>query len=210
MAQQRIWGNTTPAAPADIVSFGRGGQGYIYDMETGFMVTAERTNPIFDFSSTDKSVANAEFLTNLSEAKKIGSTMAVDVVQLGFRVSKIDGSECSPAEVAAMKALLASARVKLTYGSNDTVVGEFAGQHIMAPVDNLCADTTATAMSQAGGVNCSSWINLPVSIPMQPNVNIGGTVRFTLPVPAALLPANPGDPELFAFKVILAGYKQVK
>lgn len=210
MAQQRIWGNTTPAAPADIVSFGRGGQGYIYDMETGFMVTAERTNPIFDFSSTDKSVANAEFLTNLTEAKKIGSTMAVDVVQLGFRVSKIDGSECSPAEVAAMKALLASARVKLTYGSNDTVVGEFAGQHIMAPVDNLCADTTATAMSQAGGVNCSSWINLPVSIPMQPNVNIGGTVRFTLPVPAALLPANPGDPELFAFKVILAGYKQVK
>lgn len=210
MAQQRIWGNTTPAAPADIVSFGRGGQGYIYDMETGFMVTAERTNPIFDFSSTDKSVANAEFLTNLTEAKKIGSTMAVDVVQLGFRVSKIDGSECSPAEVAAMKALLASARVKLTYGSNDTVVGEFAGQHIMAPVDNLCADTTATAMSQAGGVNCSSWINLPVSIPMQPNVNIGGTVRFTLPVPAALLPADPGDPELFAFKVILAGYKQVK
>lgn len=207
---QKIWGNVNPAAPASIVSFGPGGQGYIYDMETGFMVTGERTNPIFDFSSTDKSVANAEFLTNLTEAKKIGSTMAVDVVQLGFRVSKIDGSECSPAEVAAMKALLASARVKLTYGSNDTVVGEFAGQHIMAPVDNLCADTTATAMSQAGGVNCSSWINLPVSIPMQPNVNIGGTVRFTLPVPAALLPANPGDPELFAFKVILAGYKQVK
>lgn len=207
---QNIWGNTTPASPAKIVSFGPGGQGYIYDMETGFMVTAERTNPIFDFSSTDKSVANAEFLTNLTEAKKIGSTMAVDVVQLGFRVSKIDGSECSPAEVAAMKALLASARVKLTYGSNDTVIGEFAGQHIMAPVDNICADTTATAMSQAGGMNCTSWINLPVSIPMQPNVNIGGTVRFTLPVPAALLPANPGDPELFAFKVILAGYKQVK
>ena len=207
---QKIWGNTNPAAPASIVSFGPGGQGYIYDMETGFMVTSERTNPIFDFSSTDKSVANAEFLTNLTEAKKIGSTMAVDVVQLGFRVSKIDGSECSPAEVAAMKALLASARVKLTYGSNDTVVGEFAGQHIMAPVDNLCSDTTATAMSQAGGINCTSWINLPVSIPMQPNVNIGGTVRFTLPVPAALLPANPGDPELFAFKVILAGYKQVK
>lgn len=207
---QKIWGNVNPAAPANIVSFGPGGQGYIYDMETGFMVTSERTNPIFDFSSTDKSVANAEFLTNLTEAKKIGSTMAVDVVQLGFRVSKIDGTECSPAEVAAMKALLASARVKLTYGSNDTVVGEFAGQHIMAPVDNLCADTTATAMSQAGGVNCASWINLPVSIPMQPNVNIGGTVRFTLPVPAALLPANPGDPELFAFKVILAGYKQVK
>lgn len=207
---QKIWGNVNPAAPANIVSFGPGGQGYIYDMETGFMVTSERTNPIFDFSSTDKSVANAEFLTNLTEAKKIGSTMAVDVVQLGFRVSKINGSECSPAEVAAMKALLASARVKLTYGSNDTVVGEFAGQHIMAPVDNLCSDTTATAMSQAGGINCSSWINLPVSIPMQPNVNIGGTVRFTLPVPAALLPANPGDPELFAFKVILAGYKQVK
>lgn len=206
---QKIWGNVNPAAPASIVSFGTGGQGYIYDMETGFMVTGERTNPIFDFSSTDKSVANAEFLTNLTEAKKLGSTMAVDVVQLGFRVSKIDGTECSPAEVAAMKALLSSARVKLTYGSNETVVGEFAGQHIMAPVDNLCADTTATAMSQAGGVNCASWINLPVSIPMQPNVNIGGTVRFTLPVPAALLPGVDEEPK-FAFKVILAGYKQVK
>lgn len=206
---QRIWGNTNPATPASIVSFGPGGQGYIYDMETGFMVSSERTNPIFDFSSTDKSVANAEFLTNLTEAKKIGSTMAVDVVQLGFRVSKIDGTACSPAEVAAMKALLSSARVKLTYGSNDTVVGEFAGQHIMAPVDNLCSDNTATAMSQAGGINCVSWINLPVSIPMQPNVNIGGSVRFTLPVPSALLPGEDKKPK-FAFKVILAGYKQVK
>ena len=206
---QRIWGNTNPAAPASIVSFGPGGQGYIYDMETGFMVSSERTNPIFDFSSTDKSVANAEFLTNLVEARKIGSTMAVDAVQLGFRVSKIDGTACIPAEVAAMKALLASARVKLTYGSNDTVIGEFAGQHIMAPVDNLCADNTATSMSQAGGMNCVSWINLPVSIPMQPNVNIGGTVRFTLPVPAALLPGQ-GEQPKFAFKVILAGYKQVK
>ena len=206
---QKIWGNVNPAAPANIVSFGPGGQGYIYDMETGFMVTSERTNPIFDFSSTDKSVANAEFLTNLVEARKIGSTMAVDAVQLGFRVSKIDGTACSPAEVAAMKALLASARVKLTYGSNDTVVGEFAGQHIMAPVDNLCADNTATSMSQAGGMNCASWINLPVSIPMQPNVNIGGSVRFTLPVPAALLPGAGEEPK-FAFKVILAGYKQVK
>ena len=194
---QKIWGNVNPAAPASIVSLGPGGQGYIYDMETGFMVTTERTNPIFDFSSTDKSVANAEFLTNLVEARKIGSTMAVDAVQLGFRVSKIDGTACSPAEVAAMKALLASARVKLTYGSNDTVVGEFAGQHIMAPVDNLC------------GMNCAAWINLPVSIPMQPNVNIGGTVRFTLPVPAALLPGQ-GEQPKFAFKVILAGYKQVK
>lgn len=205
----KIWGNVNPAAPASIVSFGPGGQGYIYDMETGFMVSSERTNPIFDFSSTDKSVANAEFLTNLVEARKIGSTMAVDAVQLGFRVSKIDGTACSPAEVAAMKALLASARVKLTYGSNDTVVGEFAGQHIMAPVDNLCADNTATSMSQAGGMNCASWINLPVSIPMQPNVNIGGSVRFTLPVPSALLPGD-GEQPKFAFKVILAGYKQVK
>ena len=205
-----IWSSETPRMAPEIVSFGPGGQGYIYDMETGFMVTSERTNPIFDFSATDKSVANAEFLTNLVEARKIGSTMAVKVVQLGFRVNKIDGSECSPAEVAAMKALLASARVKLTYGSNDTVIGEFAGQHIMAPVDNLCADTTATSMSQAGGVNCASWINLPVAIPMEPNINIGGTVRFTLPVPAALLPANPGDAPVFAFKVILAGLKAVK
>lgn len=205
-----ILNNEVPVTAPVIQSFGLGGQAYIYDMETGFMVTSERTNPIFDFAATDKGVANAEFLTNLTEARKIGSTMAVKAVQIGFRVNKVDGSECSPAEVAAMKALLASARVKLTYGSNDTVVGEFSGQHVMGAVDNLCSDTTATAMSQAGNNNCTAWINLPVPIGMQPNVNIGGSVRFTLPVPAALLPANPGDPELFAFKVILAGLKSVK
>lgn len=205
-----ILNNELPVSAPLIQSFGPGGQAYIYDMETGFMVTSERTNPLFDFAATDKSVANAEFLTNLTEARKIGSTMAVKAVQIGFRVSKIDGSKCSPAETAAMKALLASARVKLTYGSNDTVVGEFAGQHIMGAIDNMCADTTSTSMSQAGNNNCTAWINLPVPIGMQPNVNIGGSVRFTLPVPAALLPANPGDPELFAFKVILAGLKSVK
>ena len=205
-----ILNNELPVAAPVIESFGPGGQAYIYDMETGFMVTSERTNPIFDFAATDKSVANAEFLTNLTEARKIGSTMAVKAVQIGFRVTKIDGSEMSPAELAASKTLLASARVKLTYGSNDTVVGEFSGQHVMGAIDNICADTTATAMSQAGNNNCTAWINLPVPIGMQPNVNIGGSVRFTLPVPAALLPANPGDPELFAFKVILAGLKSVK
>ncbi|MBQ5597818.1 MAG: hypothetical protein IIU66_04960 [Clostridia bacterium] len=205
-----ILNNEVPVSAPVIQSFGPGGQAYIYDMETGFMVTSERTNPIFDFAATDKSVANAEFLTNLTEARKIGSTMAVKAVQIGFRVSKIDGSVCSPAETAAMKALLASSRVKLTYGSNDTVVGEFAGQHIMGAIDNMCADATATAMSQAGNNNCTAWINLPVPIGMQPNVNIGGSVRFTLPVPAALLPANSGAPSLFAFKVILAGLKSVK
>ena len=157
-----ILNNEVPVSAPVIQSFGLGGQAYIYDMETGFMVTAERTNPIFDFAATDKGVANAEFLTNLTEARKIGSTMAVKAVQIGFRVNKVDGSECSPAEVAAMKALLASARVKLTYGSNDTVVGEFSGQHVMGAVDNLCSDTTATAMSQAGNNNCTAWINLPV------------------------------------------------
>lgn len=204
-----ILNNEIPVAAPVVQSFGPGGQAYIYDMETGFMVTSERTNPIFDFAATEKGVANAEFLTNLTEARKIGSTMAVKAVQIGFRVTKVDGSECSPAEVAAMKALLASARVKLTYGSNDTVVGEFSGQHVMGAVDNLCSDTTATAMSQAGNNNCTAWINLPVPIGMQPNVNIGGSVRFTLPVPAALLPGEGEEPK-FAFKVILAGLKSVK
>lgn len=206
-----IWKSVTAAQQAPLIqSFGPGGQGYIYDMETGFMITSERTNPIFDFASTDKSVANAEFLTNLTEAKKIGSTMDFKAMQICFRVTKVDGSECSPAELAAMKLVLASARVRITYGSNDTLIGEYSGAHIQAPVDNVCADSTATSMSQSGGIGNTAWINLPVPIPMQANLNIGGSVRFTLPVPAALLPANPGDPELFAFKVMLAGLKNVK
>lgn len=202
-----IWDSVTANQGAPIIeSFGAGGQAYIADLETGFMVSSEQTNPLFDFASTDKSVTNAEFLTNLTEARKIGSTMDFKATQIGFRVVKVSDGPASPDECAAMKKLLASARIKITYGSNDTIIGEFSGSHLMAPVDNVTADTTATSMSQAGAIGNTAWINLKVPVPMQANVNIGGVVRFSLAVPSDLT----STPNSFAFKVVLAGLKVVK
>lgn len=202
-----IWNDETSARRAPIIeSFGAGGQAYIADIETGFMVSAEQSNPIFNFNATDNSVTNAEFLTNMTEARKIGSTMDFKATQIGFRVVKVSDGPASPAELAAMKKLLQSARVKINYGSNETIIGEFSGAHLMAPVDNVSTDTTATSMSQAGAIGNTAWINLKVPVPMQANVNIGGSVRFTLAVPSALT----STPNTFAFKVILSGLKVVK
>lgn len=202
-----IWADETSARRAPIIeSFGAGGQAYIADIETGFMVSSEQTNPIFNFRSTDSSVTNAEFLTNMTEANKIGSTMDFKATQIGFRVVKVSDGAASPDELAAMKKLLASARIKINYGSNETIIGEFSGAHLMAAIDNVAADSTATSMSQAGAIGNTSWINLKVPVPMQANVNIGGQVRFTLAVPSDLT----STPNTFAFKVILAGLKVVK
>lgn len=203
-----IWSNETSARRAPLIeSFGAGGQAYIADIETGFMISAERSNPIFNFNMTDSSVTNAEFLTNMTEARKIGSTMDFKATQIGFRVIKVSDGAASAAELAAMKKLLQSARIKINYGSNETIIGEFSGAHLMAPVDNVSVEvSTTTAMSQAGAIGNTAWINLKVPVPMQANVNVGGSVRFTLAVPTALT----STPNSFAFKVILSGLKVVK
>lgn len=196
---------STDSAPL-IESFGAGGQMYVADIETGFMVSADRDNPLFAFRSTDTSVTNAEFLTNLTEAQKIGSTMDFKATQLGLRVIKVSDGEATPEELAAMQKLLQSARIKITYGSNQTIVGEFSGSHLCAPIENVVADSTNTCNSQNGSIGNTAWINLKMPIPMQANVNIGGSVRFTLAVPTALT----STPNTFAFKVILSGLKVVK
>jgi hypothetical protein len=152
-------------------------------------------------------VANAEQLTNLTEAQKIGSTMEFKAVQLGLRVVPLtSGAVLDPAVVEDMKSLLASAVVTLTYGSNETKIGEFSGLHLMAPVDYVAADATNTCAAQNGAINSQSWINLREPVSIQANLNIGGTVKFTRAVPASLYTVA----NSFGFVVIMSGLKVVK
>lgn len=188
-------------------SFGAGGQMYIADIWGGFNISATLVNPLFTFRCTDTSVANAEQLTNLTEAQKIGSTMEFKAVQLGLRVVPLaSGAVLDPAVVEDMKSLLASAVVTLNYGSNETKIGEFSGLHLMAPVDYVAADNTNTCAAQNGAINSQSWINLREPVAIQANLNIGGTVKFTRPVPASLY----STPNSFGFVVIMSGLKVVK
>lgn len=197
---------TAQTAPV-LQSFGAGGQMYIADIWGGFNISAKTDNPLFNFRATDLSMPNAEQLTNLVEASKIGSTMEFKAVQLGLRVIPLtSGAVLDPAVVEDMKSLLASAVVTITYGSNNTRIGEFSGLHLMAPVDYVAADATNNCAAQNGAINNTSWINLPVPVCIQANLNIGGTVRFTRPVPASLYATD----NSFGFVVIMSGLKVVK
>ena len=190
----------------EVESFGAGGQQYIADIWGGINIGAEQNNPLFSFRATDSNVANAAQLTNLTEAQKIGSTMAFKVVQLGLRVVSFKGETLTLDEIAAMKDLLASAVVTLNYGSNETKIGEFTGLHLQAPIDVVGGDATNTCAVENGGINSTAWIRLRQPIGIMPNLNIGGTVRFTRPVPAGLY----STPNTFGFIVIMSGLKIVK
>ena len=196
----------TATAPV-LQSFGAGGQMYIADIWGGFNISSKLDNPLFTFRSTEINVPNAAQLTNLTEAQKIGSTMEFKAVQLGLRVIPLtSGAVLDPAVAEDMKSLLASAVITLTYGSNDTKIGEFSGLHLMAPVDYVAADATNTCATQNGAINNTAWINLPVPVVIQANLNIGGTVKFTRPVPASLYATD----NSFGFVVIMSGLKVVK
>lgn len=190
----------------EVESFGAGGQQYIADIWGGINVSAEQVNPLFSFRATDSNVANAAQLTNLTEAQKIGSTMAFKVVQLGLRVVSFKGETLTLDEIAAMKDLLASAVVTLNYGSNETKIGEFTGLHLQAPVDVVGGDKTNTCAVENGAINSTAWIKLRQPIGIMPNLNIGGTVKFTRTVPAGLY----AKANTFGFIVIMSGLKIVK
>ena len=180
-------------------SFGAGGQMYIADIWGGFNISGKLVNPLFTFRATDTSMPNAEQLTNLMEAQKVGSTMEFKAVQLGLRIIPLtSGAVLTPEVVEDMKSLLASA--------NDTKIGEFSGLHLMAPVDFVAADSTNTCAAQNGAINSQSWINLKEPVCIQANLNIGGTVKFTRPVPASLYATE----NSFGFVVIMSGLKVVK
>ena len=192
----------------EVESFGAGGQQYIADIWGGINIKADQQNPLFSFRATDGNVPNAANLTNLTEAQKIGSTMAFKVVQLGIRVVSFKAAKLTLAEMAAMKDLLASAVITLNYGSNETRIGEFTGMHMMAAVDGVASDSSDTSAVEAGGINSTAWIKLRQPIGIMPNLNIGGTIRFTRAVPSVLY--SGANENKFGFVVIMSGLKIVK
>lgn len=191
--------NTAPV----IESFGAGGQMYMAEMWTGFNVSAETINPLFAITATDGGTNSAQ-LTNLEERRKIGSTMTFRVDRIGFRILNFGTGAVTPAQIQEVKRLLASAKIELNYGSNETKIAEFSGMSVMEAVDFVAQDTNP---SSAGGLGGGiSWIKLQMPIDIQANCNVGGTVRFTRAVPSALTsPSNS-----FGFVVILQGLKVVK
>lgn len=203
---------TTPVttiAP-DIESFGSGGQMYMASIWGGENVSSSQIVPIFAFSANDSNHENAAQLTNLQEARKVGSTMAFRATRLGFRMLWFSSTAPTPAQLEALKQLLASAVITLTVGSNETKVAEFSGLDLMQPVDVAAADATNTCAVSSGLGGGIGWIPLAVPLEIQANVNIGGTIRFTRAVPSSLLPANVGDPSVCGFAVIMQGLKVVK
>lgn len=195
----------TTTAPM-IDSFGAGGQMYMASIWGGENVRKENILPLFSFRATDNTHENAAQLTNLQEAQKVGSTMAFRANRLGFRVLWFGSSAPSLAEVEALKQLLASMVVTLTVGSNETKVAEFSGLDLMQPVDFAAAAAGASA-GLNGGIG---WINLQIPVEIQANVNIGGTIKFTRPIPSALQPALDSDPSKCGVVVIMQGLKVVK
>lgn len=200
----------TTIAP-DVTTFGPGGQQYIMSMRGGFNVSAEVDNELFAFAKTNSSVANAKQLTNLTEPRKIGSTMSFRAVRLGIRILSFKESNGSavpntPEEVAAMKQLLASSEITITAGSNDTKIAEFSGLDLMEPIDFMAADSTNTCAAANGLGGGIGWIPLAIPIEFEANVNIGGIVKFTRPVPTQLISIV----NSFGFVVIFQGLKIVK
>ena len=195
----------TTTAPM-IDSFGAGGQMYMASIWGGENVRTNTINPLFSFRATDNTHENAAQLTNLQEAQKVGSTMAFRATRLGFRVLWFGAAAPSLAEVEAMKQLFASAVITLTVGSNETKIAEFSGLDLMQPVDFVAAAAGASA-GLADGIG---WINLQIPVEIQANVNIGGPVKFTRPIPSALQPSLDNDPSKCGFVVIMQGLKVVK
>lgn len=194
----------TTNAPA-IESFGAGGQMYMAEMWTGFNVSAETINPLFAITATDGGTNSAQ-LTNLEERRKIGSTMAFRADRIGIRILNFGTGVVTPAQAQEVKRLLASAKITLNLGSNETKVAEFSGLSLMEPVDFVAADSTNTCAVGGGLGGGIGWIKLQMPIEIQANCNIGGTVRFTRAVPAALT----STPNSFGFVVLLQGLKVVK
>lgn len=194
----------TTNAPA-IETFGAGGQMYMAEMWTGFNVSAETINPLFAITATDGGTNSAQ-LTNLEERRKIGSTMAFRADRIGIRILNFGTGVVTPAQAEEVKRLLASAKITLNLGSNETKVAEFSGLSLMEPVDFVAADSTNTCAVGGGLGGGIGWIKLQVPIEIQANCNIGGTVRFTRAVPSALT----STPNSFGFVVLLQGLKVVK
>lgn len=196
--------SVSPAQIPNVQSVGPGGQLYIANLFGGFTIkNGVLSNPLFSFAQTDNTVPFAKALTNLIEASKIGSTMSFVAMQLGLRTVKFGPTPPTAQEVHDIKRLMASARVEVNYGSNRTIVGEFTGLHFLNTEEFAAVSAANTPITASGPQNSAAWCNLPVPIPLQPSINLGGSVDFGITPPASLVASG----EEWGMIVVMAGQK---
>lgn len=198
--------------PDEVKTFSPSGQIYNSTIKGGINISAKTENKLFNFRKGDGAVANSDFLTNMPEAGKIGSTMEFIVTHVGVRVCKIGKNNtnmaCTAEEAAALKNVLKGAMIEIGVGADGTKIGEFSGLHFMSAVDEMSTDvSTITAESQVGGSVGKNFIPLRFPIPLQKNVELRGSVNFDIAPDSSLYSGNSANK--FCLVVLLWGIKIV-
>lgn len=197
-------------SPARVQTFGPGGQAYAANLVGGFMLEASKK--IYEFFGISMNSDNvySKVLTNLQEAGKIGNSMAFTARQYGIRLVKIDGTEITSAEMAALIQFIASSRLEFYVGSNKTKVLELMLSHFM----NSVTGQESAGNSVVLPINQAAWITLSGSMiqGLEPNTEISGTLFMNWPTGTAAAlgyNADPATPK-FMFQFVMAGEKQTK
>lgn len=174
-------------------------------LKTGFVVSTDTINEIFNFSRVD-SRANAKFLTNMDDAGRVGNSWDFEARAIGVRIVKIGATAPTAAEVHAMKQYLASLEIAVKVGSDKKPAAEISGLQFLDPQEfSVAAGTGATASATVNPSSQKGEINLPVPVLIQRGWEIYGEVKTSLAsVPAALRTAS----EEYAVEIFLVGFKQ--
>jgi len=174
-------------------------------LKTGYIVSTEMMNELFNFSRVDGR-ANAKFLTNMDDAGRVGNSWDFEARAIGVRIVKIGATAPTADEVHAMKKYLASLEIAVKVGSDKKPAAELSGLQFIDPQEfSVSAGTGATLSSTVNPSSQKGEINLPVPVLIQRGWEIYGEVKTTLAsVPAALRNAS----EEYAVEIFLVGFKQ--
>lgn len=174
-------------------------------LKTGFIVSTDTINEVFNFSRVDAR-ANAKFLTNMDDAGRVGNSWDFEARAIGLRIVKIGATAPTVIEVHAMKKYLASLEISVKVGSDKKPAAELSGLQFLDPQE-FCAysGTGATVSSTVNPSSQKGEINLPVPVLIQRGWEIYGEVKTTLSsVPTVLSTAS----EEYAVEIFLVGFKQ--
>ena len=174
-------------------------------LKTGFTVSSDTINEVFNFSRVDAR-ANAKFLTNMDDAGRVGNSWDFEARAIGVRIVKIGATAPTADEVHAMKKYLASLEIAVKVGSDKKPAAELSGLQFLDPQEfSVAAGTGATLSSTVNPSSQKGEINLPVPVLIQRGWEIYGEVKTTLAsVPDALRTAS----EEYAVEIFLVGFKQ--
>lgn len=174
-------------------------------LKTGYIVSTDTTNEVFNFSRVDGR-ANAKFLTNMDDAGRVGNSWDFEARAIGLRIVKIGATAPTADEVHAMKKYLASLEISVRVGSDKKPAAELSGLQFIDPQEfSVAAGTGATASATVNPSSQKGEINLPVPVLIQRGWEIYGEVKTTLAsVPAALCTAS----EEYAVEIFMVGFKQ--